>query len=144
MKVVIDNNIVIDALKPNPEYETDARHVFLLIWHEKISPYLCANSLTDIFYILQKVQGAKKAKDSITNLIMVNNIIPLTENDCIDAIALPMDDFEDSIIAVCAQKINADYIVSRDKKFLNAKTCVEVITPKQLLAKTNWHPATHV
>ena len=135
MKVVIDNNVVIDVLRPNPEFELDAKKVFQLIWQDKISPYLCANSLTDIFFILQKVQGAEKAKAAIANLITAINIIPLTESDCTEALALPMNDFEDAVIAVCAQKINADYIVSRDEKFIKARNSVKIITPKQLIER---------
>ena len=80
MKVVIDNNIVIDALKPNPDFEADAKRVFQLMWKDRITPYMCANSLTDIFYIMQKVQGAKKAKHTISNLMTAIKILPLTES----------------------------------------------------------------
>lgn len=135
MVVVLDNNVVIDALKPNPEFETEAKKVFHLIWQDKITPYICANSLTDIFYVLQKVQGAEKAKGTIANLITAVNIAPLTVSDCTDALALPMNDFEDALISVCAQRVKADYIVSRDKKFINAGTMVKVITPGQLIKK---------
>ena len=137
MKVIIDNNVVIDALRPNPEFETDAKNVFRLIGQDKITPFLCANSLTDIFYILQKVQGAERTKGTIANLIKVFGIVPLTETDCADALALPMNDFEDALIAVCAQKIGADFIVSRDKKFIGSGTTVKVITPSELIQKIN-------
>ena len=135
MRVVLDSNIVIDALKPNPDFEANAKRVFQLIWQDKITPYQSANSLTDIFYILQKVQGAEKTKRTIANLMTAINIEPLTENDCADALALPMNDFEDAIITICAQKINADYILSRDEKFIKSGTRVEVITPSKLFAK---------
>lgn len=135
MKVMIDNNIVIDALRPNPDFEAGAKQVFHLIWQDKITPYMCANSLTDIFYIMQKVQGAEKAKGTISNLITAVNIVPLTADDCTKALALPMNDFEDAVIAICAEKVGADYIVSRDKKFINAGTAVEVITPIHLIEK---------
>ena len=135
MKVVIDTNLVIDALKPNPDFEADAKKIFHLIWQDKITPYICANSLTDIFYILKKVQGAGKTKITIANLITATNILPLTENDCANALALPINDFEDAIIAVCAHKINADYIVSRDEKFIKAETEVNVVTTRQLIEK---------
>ena len=136
MRVVLDSNIVIDALKPNQDFEADAKRVFQLIWQDRITPYLCVNSLTDIFYVLQKAQGAEKTKRTISNLMTAINIEPLTENDCADALALPMNDFEDAIIAICAQKINADCILSRDEKFIKASTRVKVITPRQLFAKT--------
>lgn len=135
MKVMLDNNIVIDALRPNPEFENDAKQIFYMIWQDKITPYLCANSLTDIFYILQKVQGAEKAKGSIANLITAIDIVTLTVDDCAKAVALPMNDFEDAVIAVCAEKVGADFIVSRDKGFITAGTAVEVVTPKQLMEK---------
>jgi putative PIN family toxin of toxin-antitoxin system len=132
MKVVIDSNIIIDALRPNLGFEAEAKGVFQLIWDDKIVPYVCANSLTDIFYIIKKLQGAEKAKETIANLIAAINIISLTENDCKETLALSINDFEDAIIAVCAHKINAECIVSRDEKFIKAKTGVEVLTPKQL------------
>jgi predicted nucleic acid-binding protein len=44
-----------------------------------------------------------------------------------------MSDFEDAIVAVCAKKINADFIVSRDDDFMKAGTEIRVISPNQLL-----------
>ena len=138
MKVMIDSNIVIDALRPNSVFEADAKHVFHLIWQEKITPYLCANSLTDIFYILQKLQGAENTKKTIAYLITAIHIVPITGDDCVNALALPMNDFEDAIIAVCAQKVSADCIVSRDKEFIRAGTVVEVMTPRQLMEMNSY------
>ena len=135
MKVFIDTNIAIDALRSNPEFEADAKRVFQLIWQGKITPYMCVNSLTDIFYIIKKVQGANNAKNTIANLITAVNITPLNANDCKNALALPINDFEDAIIAVCAKKINADCIVSRDELFIKAETDVEIVTPSQLFEK---------
>ena len=132
MKVVLDSNIVLDALKPDPDFELDAKRVFQLIWQDKITPYLCVNSLTDIFYVLRKVQGAEKAKESIANLLKIFHIIPLTEQDCANALALPMRDFEDAVIAVCARKVSADRIVSRDEALIKAGTAVAVLNPNEL------------
>ncbi|MCL1809940.1 MAG: PIN domain-containing protein, partial [Clostridiales bacterium] len=104
-------------------------------WQDRIIPYMCANSLTDIYYVVKKVQGAEKTKETIANLITAMNILPLTDSDCKQALALPMNDFEDAIIAVCASKVNADFIVTRDEKLIKARTDVEVVTPKQLTDK---------
>jgi len=45
------------------------------------------------------------------------------------------DAFEDAVIAACAERINADCVVSRDENFINAGTAVEVITPRQLISQ---------
>ncbi len=39
----------------------------------------------------------------------------------------------DALVAVCAQKAGADYIVTRDDKFLRDDSPVKAITPKELL-----------
>ncbi|MDR1192617.1 MAG: PIN domain-containing protein [Peptococcaceae bacterium] len=139
MKVVIDNNVAIDALKPRQPFDTEAKAVFRLFGAEKFEPYVTANSLTDIFYVLRHGKGneasAAKAKSVVANLVSAVNVIPLTQADCADALDLPMSDFEDAVIAVCAGKVGADCIVSRDKKFIKAETAVEVITPGELIKR---------
>ena len=135
MKVVIDNNVVIDALKPRHPFDTEAKEVFRAFGEEKFEPYVTANSLTDIFYVLRRGDAANsaKAKVVISNLISIVNVIPLTEADCTNALGLQINDFEDAVVAVCAKNIGADYIVSRDEKFINATTEVKVVRPQQLL-----------
>jgi predicted nucleic acid-binding protein len=123
MKVVIDNNVAIDALKLRQPFDADAKTVFRLFGEEKFEPYVTANSLTDIFYVLRRGDGARaaKAKSVVANLMSVVNVIPLTETDCADALGLPLDDFEDAVVAVCAKKAGADCIVSRDVNFSGRK-----------------------
>lgn len=50
------------------------------------------------------------------------------------ALALPNEDFEDSLVEVCAKNIHADYIVSRDEEFAGIATEVKVIKPDELVA----------
>jgi len=135
VRVVLDTNIIIDALRPNTEFESDAKKIFLLIWQGKIEPFICANSLTDIFYVLRKTQSAEKSKEAIGHLIKIVNILTISESECSRALALPMSDFEDALIAVCALNIKADCIVSRDTGFINAKVATPVITPQQLITR---------
>ena len=133
MKVVIDNNIAVDAIAPNMDFEADALKIFGLASSAKIKGYVCANSLTDIFYVVRKTRGANFAKEKIKGLMSFTTTVPLTERDCIDALELPMSDFEDAVVAVCADKGGADYIVTRDEKFLKSASPVAVIAPRELI-----------
>jgi predicted nucleic acid-binding protein len=138
MKVVIDNNVIIDALAPNPEFEANALRILRLASDDKINGYICANSLTDIFYVVRKKHGVEYAKAKIRGLMTFTDTIPLTENDCADALELPMNDFEDTVVAICAAKVSADYIVSRDEAFLgSAAVGIKVIKPDELLSKVD-------
>jgi predicted nucleic acid-binding protein len=46
---------------------------------------------------------------------------------------IPIVDFEDALVSACAKKAEADYIISRDKKFLWDNSPVKVIEPKDFL-----------
>jgi len=133
VKVVIDNNVAIDALKPRQPFDTESKAVFRAFGEEKFEPYVTANSLTDIFYVLRRGNAASTAKAVVANLINITSVIYLTEADCTDALALPTADFEDAVTVVYAKNVNADYIVSRDEAFIKTKTETKVITPKQLI-----------
>lgn len=137
MKVVIDNNVIIDVLKPNPQFEVVAQQIMQLASVKAIDGFVGANSLTDIFYVLRKEHGAGKAKTMVQKLLLVVDIIGIDPTDCIDALSLPMNDFEDAMVAVCAKKINADFIVTRDEKFIKTETAVKAVMPERLFKEIN-------
>lgn len=133
MKVVIDNNMIIDALKPNPQFEAAAQQILRLASLKSIDGFVSANSLTDIFYVLSKEHGADKAKVMTQKLLLILNVIGIDPIDCIDALSLSMNDFEDAMVAVCAKKVKADFIVTRDERFINEDTEVRTVSPEQLI-----------
>jgi len=134
MKIVIDNNIMLDALLKREPFNILSEKV-LLQCAEKCSGRLSANSLTDIFFVLKKVTGSKAAKAAIKNMIELFEIISITEEDCVNAISLPIDDFEDALIVTCAIKSNADFIVTRDESLLKMNIPVRVVSPRGFIEK---------
>jgi len=132
MKIVVENNIVLDALLGRYPYNEPAEKI-LIACAETHRGYLTANSLTDIFYILRKFMDVQSAKAAIIRLIGLFQIISINEEDCINAIELPIDDFEDALVLTCSKKAEADYIVTRDVNFLSVKSNVPVVPPDELM-----------
>lgn len=57
-------------------------------------------------------------------------------DDCEKALELPMGDFEDALVVVCAEKANLNYIVTNDKGFLSSlDLSVSTISPADFLLK---------
>ncbi|MCL1815987.1 MAG: PIN domain-containing protein [Clostridiales bacterium] len=136
MMVVFDNNIVLDALlERKPFYAVSER--LLMACASEHSGYLTANSLTDIFYVLSKHIGAVKAKQATKKLIELFTIISVDWEDCLNALELPLNDFEDALIIACAKKTGIDYIVTRDNKFLDVDSPIPVLSIDQLLEILN-------
>ena len=135
MRIVFDTNVIIDAIAAREPFCMAAQKLLLLVSEEKLEGYLTANSVTDVYYVTRRSHTEAEAKEIIRSLLHSLEIIAVDGADCWQALGLPMSDFEDALIAACAEKIEADYIVSRDVAFAEANTTVKVIEPVALLEK---------
>ena len=118
MNIMIDTNIVLDdVLNRTPNAEC-ARKIISLAESGEVNAYITANSVTDIFYIVSKHKGEDIARKVIRNLLVTFGIVSVDGQDCLQALDLPLSDFEDAIVVVCAEKASLDCIVTNDKAML--------------------------
>jgi len=64
--------------------------------------------------------------------LYVLQAIEITKYDCQTALDSPLPDFEDALVVVCAEKVNLDYIVTRDEELL---VLPNAISPIEFLSK---------
>jgi predicted nucleic acid-binding protein len=133
MKIVLDTNIVIDAISEREPFYVDAQKILMMAATEKITCYLTSNSLTDIYYVLCKSLKKARAKDVIKSLLYSLEIIEVGSEDCWEALNSPMEDFEDALVAVCAEKVGVNYIVTRDEEFIKSSFTVPTATPAEFM-----------
>ena len=136
MKLLIDTNIVLDVLCNLKGFVENSSKIFKLCETKMIEGYLSAISIPNIAYILRKELSIEKLKTIIVKLNIIFSIIELKPNDLILATDLYFNDYEDALQSVCAKRINADYIVTRNTKdFKNSP--IKAITPEELLKIIN-------
>ena len=93
-----------------------------------------ALSIPNIVYILRKELDPVKTKQVIDQLSLLFSIEDLKAEDLKKAAAMQPRDYEDALQMVCASRIKADFIVTRNiKDFLISK--VPAVTPSELLAR---------
>jgi len=131
MIALLDTNIIMDALQERQPFDIEAKEILKRSQNGKeFTSLFTANAATDIFYLYSKARDMKSAKVALDFLIKNYGVVTVSQADCLAAISLSVDDFEDALVIVCAQKANADYIITRDEGFLSATSSVERITPK--------------
>ena len=136
MNVLIDTNIILDDILDRVPNAETAKKITQLVTDELIGGYLTANTLTDIFYIVSKNKNEAIARKTIKNLLLIFAVVSVDGDDCQKAIDLPMGDFEDALVVVCAEKANLDYIVTNDQGFLlGTGFSVPTIKPADFLLK---------
>ena len=134
MTVLLDTNIIMDVLQERQPFDIAAKEIMLLGQNGKIKCFFTANAATDIFFLYSKARGRKTAKYALAFLLGTYGVVTVTKEDCLKALDLQNDDFEDVLVEICAKNVNADYIISRDDKFADIATEVKVIKPDELLA----------
>jgi len=133
MTVLLDTNVIMDALQERQPFDVEAKEILLRAQNGEFACCFTANAATDIFYLYSKARDLKSARQVMNFLLATYKIVSVTHEDCIDAMSIPIEDFEDALVCACAKKAEADYIVTRDDKFLRENSPVEVIEPKDFL-----------
>ena len=135
MNVVIDTNVILDVIGKREPFVQFSAAVLMLVAKGNLSASITANTITDIYYLAKKHHHDHEVtKTALLNIIDLHEIVDVTKADCIKAFDLPMTDYEDALLAQCARRIKADYIISRDvKDFKNSP--VKTITPKDFLSQ---------
>lgn len=132
MKVLVDTNVILDVLCNRKEFVENSLRVFRLCEAQHITGYISALSIPNIVYIMRKELDPERIKEILHTLTMVFSVVELREGDLLKAAELPFNDYEDAIQSVCAARVRADYIVTRNRKdFVNS--IIPAINPSDLL-----------
>ena len=114
MKLLIDTNVVLDVLCAREGFVEAAS----LIWKRcelgLDEGYLSALSIPNMVYILRKELTPAKTYQVIEQLMLIFYIVDLRATDLLKAAVEQSKDYEDQLQIVAAQRIKADYIVTRN------------------------------
>ena len=133
MKILVDTNVIIDALTSREPFKEDAEQIFMLAANRIEDMYITASSATDIYYLVRKyLHNTEQAKNVMMKLYELFYVLDVTANDCKDALLTEMNDYEDAVISCCALRNHIDYIVTRNIKDYE-KSKVKAILPNQLI-----------
>jgi len=135
MSILIDTNVILDAIAKRPPFNETAEKILFLIAKNKLDGFITANTVTDIYYLTRKhLKSIEEAKNVLLKLFSLFQIIDVTGTDCERALELNMSDYEDALITTCAKRTKMDYIVTRNIKDFTSSP-VPAITPDDFIAK---------
>jgi len=135
MTVLLDTNVIMDALQERQPFDVEAKEILLRAQNVEFTCYFTANAVTDIFYLYSKARDLKSARQALNFLLATYKVVSVSHEDCVNAMSIPIEDFEDALVSACAKKVGADYIISRDDKYLRDHSPVKVVEPKDFLLR---------
>lgn len=133
MRILIDTNVILDALTGRQPHFDDADKIIKFCADKKVQGYLAAHSISNIFYILRKDLPIEDRRIVLLNLCEILEVEGVDSRKVKSALNRgDFKDLEDCIQDECAAAIKADYIVTRNKKDFE-NSIVPAILPQEFL-----------
>jgi predicted nucleic acid-binding protein len=114
MRVLLDTNVILDAMLQRPPWHTEADAILQAAAHGHVKCTTTPLSLATIFYVGRKIVGAPAARATVQKYLAAFEILPVDKQTLLDADNLPGSDFEDNIMIAAAVQSSVDAIVTRN------------------------------
>jgi len=132
MNILFDINVILDALLDREPFGKEAALLLNAVEESVISGFLSADSVTTLFYLIQKVKNKQQAKQKIKLLLEFFEVAPVNRAILEEALDVNFTDFEDAVVYQSAFFNNCDGIVTRNTKDFN-KSKISIYNPRELL-----------
>ena len=114
MKLLLDTNVLVDYFGARRPFCDQWELINALQMTGYAELWASAESYTDAFYLLRRAVGSEKLQDMFLESLSFVRVCSVDEDDIRKAAERSWSDFEDCLFAVCAEKVKADYIITRD------------------------------
>ena len=130
MKLLLDINIILDVVFDRPGAATSS--ALIATCGPQNQAWLAWHSVATLSYLIEREKDAATARAVITDLLTWAQVATTGHSDALQALQLPMADFEDALQVTVAQACGASYIITRNVRDF-AKSPVAALTPEKYL-----------
>ena len=134
MVLLIDANIILDVLFNRPEFVKDSALIWKLCETERAKGYVSALTFANLVYIMRKQLDPERIEEVFRELNLIFEFTDFSVTDLSRAAEFSWKDFEDAVQSATAERVHADYIITRNVRDF-AKSKVLAFTPSELLAR---------
>ncbi|WP_346699133.1 PIN domain-containing protein [Catenibacillus scindens] len=134
MVLLIDANVILDVLLNRQEFAKDSSIIWKLCETGKVKGYVSALTFANLVYIMRKQLNSKAIEDVFQKLNLIFDFTDFSVSDLTRAAEWNWEDFEDAIQSATAERVQADYIITRNVRDFS-KSKVIAFTPSELLAR---------
>lgn len=133
IRIVVDTNIIMDVLYERHPFFEDSKKILDLCLKNQIHGYVAVHTIPTIWYLLRKTTTNIECRNILKDILSYLDIASISKRHVLDAIKREdFSDFEDCLQDECATNVQADYIVTRNKKDFNLSK-VPVYLPSELV-----------
>lgn len=133
MRALLDTNIVLDYLLAREPFVRAATGIWQAGAKDEYEPFVSSITPVNLYFIARKLKGDAEARRVVQGLLAICQIAITDYAVLVDALRLPMKDYEDAVQTASARAVSLDVIVTRDvSDYAGAE--IPILTPEQFLA----------
>ncbi|MEN9663535.1 MAG: hypothetical protein RL324_2484 [Verrucomicrobiota bacterium] len=132
MRPLLDTNILIDVALARAGLHEASGAAVAWCMNNPGAGLVAAHSLATFAYLVGRAAGAAKARKFIADLAEGADIARVDNPEVKRALALPLADFEDALIAAAAEGAGATHIVTRNTADFR-RSPVKAVTPEEFV-----------
>ena len=134
MRLLIDANILLDVLQKREPYYKDSSAVWKLCETEQAKGYVSVLTFANLVYVMRRELTPSKIEEILEMLTLIFEFTKAGTGELLNAAVMGWNDFEDALQSATAERVRADYIITRNIRDFN-KSKVMALTPGELLAR---------
>ena len=132
LKIYIDTNVYINSIENRDK--NISKRVLAFLVQKDIQLYLNDLSIINIYYITKKHRTREEMSHILKVILSKQKIVSIDRYIIENSMDSEFKDFEDGVQYFCAMRIDADLIITSNKKdFVHSE--IEVMTPVEFYEK---------
>ena len=134
MILLIDANILLDVLMNRQDFVKDYSMIWKLCETNQAKGYISALTIANLMYIMRKQLDPETIEKLLVQLKFIFDFTDFGVSDLQRAAEMKWTDFEDAVQSATAERLHADFIITRNvKDFRSSK--IMALTPTEFLAR---------
>ena len=114
MRALFDTNVVLDVLLDREPHAQASAQAMALVERGEVQGFLCASTVTTLFYLARRTLGTQRAREQIAVLLRLFGVAPVTRLVLADALDAGFSDYEDAVLHEAARHAGTHCIVTRN------------------------------
>nr|WP_198137939.1 PIN domain-containing protein [Verminephrobacter eiseniae] len=131
--MLFDTNVVLDVLLDREPHVHASAQAMALVERGEVRGFLCATTVTTLFYLASRALDARRARGQIEALLRLFDVAPVTRLVLTDALGIGFADYEDAVLHEAARHAGVLCIVTRNVRDFSAAT-LPVLAPDEFLS----------
>ena len=114
MKVFFDTNVLLDIALARKPFVEASMAAWAMVVESGEKPLIAPHSLATFFYMVREAHGKDLAHQAVEDLLLTGRVAAFDDACAWEAYSLDFSDFEDAMVATCALRSEADWILTRN------------------------------